>query len=308
MNDDLVLRPHGKETIGQFLLEIGVQLNLHRQTLEPRVLLDLHEIADGETDEQIHQQDRHDHGEEQQHEQIDVREMLILGVLDVRVIVVEFAQHHRHRFDDDHEQMPWIGRWVSLRKGPDDAEGQRKAQDQNGEQREHLQQCFHDFEEHDDIDAVDVEATEQEEQCEVGSEDADRARHPLVMPRLIEEKRQGEDTPADVERPLNVVLEIAEVVPAVLRQLNDFQDEVEETVENEVPDAEHLFARGALLKRDEIRVGTRAVRGTVPVGGIVMVARGKGDDEIGEDHEKEKVERQIQHVDWKAVREPLLSK
>ena len=40
---------------------------------------------------------------------------------------------------------------------------------------------------------------------------------------------------------------------------------------------------------------------------IMMIARRKSDDEVGEWEEEEKIEGEIEHVDGKAIGEPLLS-
>ena len=119
-----------------------------------------------------------------------------------------------------------------MRKRSNDAECQRKTHDQDREQREHMQQRFHYLQKHGHINAIDVKTSKEEEQSQVGSKDTDRASHPLIVPWLIEEKRQSEHTGSDVECPLDVVLDVTEIVPTILDELDDFQDEVEETIQN----------------------------------------------------------------------------
>ena len=196
--------------------------------------------------------------------------------------------------------------WTHLRKGSDHAEGQCKAQDQNGEQRQDVQQRLHNLQKHDHIDAVDVEATEKKQQGQITGEDADRASHPLVVPRLIEQERQGEHARGHVERPLDVVLDVAEVIATLLEQLNGLQNEVEEAVDDDIPDADDLVDGGRGLKRDELGVRTQ-LHVCVRRRWIVVIAGRKGDDEVGEKAKKDKVEGEIQHVDGKAVGEPFLS-
>lgn len=77
------------------------------------------------------------------------------------------------------------------------------------------------------------------------------------MPRLIEEKRHSEDTGGDVEDPLNVVLDVAEVVPAILAELDDFEDEIKETIQDQKPHTAHLYASGTLIEGLEAGVRTR---------------------------------------------------
>ena len=169
-----------------------------------------------------------------------------------------------------------------------------------------MQQRLHDLQKHDHIDAIDVEPTEQKQQRQIGSEDADRASHPLIVPRLIEQERKGEETGAHIQCPLHVVLHIGEVLATILHELHHFQDEVAEAVEDDEPDAGELGEGDTLVERDE--VGARTV---IENGGpdecIVMVAGGKGDDEIGEQSEKEKVEGEVEGVDGETVGEPFLS-
>jgi hypothetical protein len=169
-----------------------------------------------------------------------------------------------------------------------------------------VQQRFHDLQKHDHVDTIDVESSQQKQQRQVRGEDADRPRNPLIVPRLIEQKRECEETRAHIQCPLHVVLQVDKVVSTVLDELDDFQDEVEKAVEDDEPDADELDEIDALVEGDKVRSRTMMQNGR-PDGCIVMVARREGDDEVGEQNEKEQVEDKVEHVDRKAIGEPFLS-
>jgi len=95
--------------VGQLALQLRVQHHLHGEALELRVAPDGLDVADGQTDQQVHQQDGHDdHEHDQDHEGGErVRQGQGLGpgaVVGLHECPqdVDLAQHHREGADQGH--------------------------------------------------------------------------------------------------------------------------------------------------------------------------------------------------------------
>lgn len=97
-----LVRGHFEQLFGHFPFQIGVQIHLHGQPLELRVLANRFNVANCQTDQQVHQQDGHQNDEDDQEEQWGDHLNLFNHNWLVRTLngsqeganEVHFAQHH----------------------------------------------------------------------------------------------------------------------------------------------------------------------------------------------------------------------
>lgn len=225
-----------------------MQVDLHRQPLQLGVLPNGVNVADGQSDKEIHQQNWHQDDEDDEKEErgeelpaFNLRRRRARSTsspgltrlvvhhasgtakeyrLEEGVDEVHLAEHHRP--DANHRQnrpTEALARAEQVKLGEENVEAEAEGDDQHREEEDDLDEGGENLEEHHHVDAAAVEALQIEEQVEPGDEDRNgRADVQVAVVNVEEEKGEGHDAAGEVEQPLEDVDELVEVAQALVEE------------------------------------------------------------------------------------------
>lgn len=156
-------------------LEAGDQLCLPRESVEASRVLQPLDVANGQSDQQIRQNDRHQNHEGEEHEMRRSGELNRNCFVIENVLELQFAGHHRNRFQE--RPRDTLKGLVRVEQDAE-AEPERNQQARVGEQE--LCEVHGDFREHLNVEAEDGEPADDHHQLQPNEED-DNGCH-VVLP------------------------------------------------------------------------------------------------------------------------------
>lgn len=257
-------------------LEVRDEVRLPHEEVEARRLLQSLDVRNGETNEQIHEDDC---DENEKDEEYDVSRLRIQKLLVAikQIVVLDLARHHDHRLYQPISVLP-----ERLLVGEEHAETQRKGSEQARVRAQELGEILGDVREHVDIDPEQRKSADEREELRPRQEDDDGGQVVLPVPRVVADvRRNGDGERQDDDGPDEDVVPRGEVSPRGVDHLeNLLQEQDPKTEPNDVQQTDHEgFVVQATIPSQEIifLVLKRTLRLSSLLGlrgGVQVVARG----------------------------------